>query len=100
MTAFFRMGRDERAKRLAEAEEARHRIDRRKKGFRRRLEERFVEQTTAKVRNFVIYRCVHPRGLSPCNGYGCLEYSLITRYLLVIAPGSIFSTHVPILHSP
>lgn len=49
MHEFFRMGREERAKNLAEAERQRHRADMKEKKFRRRLEDRFIEQTAAKV---------------------------------------------------
>lgn len=49
MHEFFRMGREERAKNLAEAEKYRLRADAKEVRFRRRLEDRFAEQTTAKV---------------------------------------------------
>lgn len=50
MHEFFRMGREERAKNLAEAERQRHRADTKEKQFRQRLEDRFIEQTAAKVK--------------------------------------------------
>ncbi|CAM9103461.1 unnamed protein product [Ectocarpus sp. 6 AP-2014] len=49
MHEFFRMGREERAKNLAEAKRQRHRADLKEKTFRQRLEDRFIEQTAAKV---------------------------------------------------
>lgn len=50
MHEFFRMGREERAKNLAEAERQRLRADKKELRFRRRLEDRFIEQTAAKAR--------------------------------------------------
>lgn len=50
MHEFFRLGREERGKKLAEAKQQRHRIDSRERMFRRKLEDRFVEQTAAKAR--------------------------------------------------
>lgn len=49
MHEFFRMGREERAKNLAAAGRQRHRADQKEMRFRKRLEDRFVEQTAAKV---------------------------------------------------
>lgn len=49
MHEFFRMGREEKAKQLAETEDHRRRVDRRLRNFHQRLEDRFVEQTAAKV---------------------------------------------------
>lgn len=43
------MGRVERAKNLAEAERQRRHADKKESRFRRRLEDRFIEQTAAKV---------------------------------------------------
>lgn len=51
MHEFFRMGREERAKNLAEAERQRNRADKKELRFRRRLEDRFIEQTAAKARS-------------------------------------------------
>ncbi|CAM9332632.1 unnamed protein product, partial [Scytosiphon promiscuus] len=50
MHEFFRLGREERARTLAEAERHRHRVDRKEMRFRKRLEDRFIEQTAAKAR--------------------------------------------------
>lgn len=49
MHEFFRMGREERAKNLAEAERYRHRADTKETRFRKMLEDRFIEQTAAKA---------------------------------------------------
>lgn len=50
MHEFFRLGREERGKKLTEAKQQRRRIDSRERMFRRKLEDRFVEQTAAKAR--------------------------------------------------
>lgn len=50
MHEFFRMVREERARNLAAAERHRHRVDRKEIRFRKRLEDRFIEQTAAKAR--------------------------------------------------
>ena len=49
------MGREERAKNLAEAERQRLRADNKEIHFRRRLEDRFIEQTAAKARDSTVY---------------------------------------------
>ena len=49
MHEFFRLGREERGKKLTEAKQQRRRIDSRERMFRQKLEDRFVEQTAAKA---------------------------------------------------
>lgn len=66
------MGREERARNLALAERHRDRVDKKEIRFRKRLEDRFIEQTAAKAR--AVWDVDYHRGYSASRVGRGLDY--------------------------